>query len=93
MSRDLILSDDGGGRYSFENLRTQGWLDGHAPGLEAGAVWLNDQATELFKKGDHEAAIKMQKLSREMVAAVKPVLEASAKRHEKEHPYQLEEGE
>jgi hypothetical protein len=37
MSRDTILTDETGVRHAYDNLRTQGWLDGHASGLDDAA--------------------------------------------------------
>lgn len=61
MSRDTILKAasrerDDGTRWSLDNLATQKWLDGHAPGAERAVGWLVDEATRLFKDGDDQAA-------------------------------------
>jgi len=86
MSRDTILKDEDDVKYSYDNMRTQGWLDGHVSGLEAAVAWLRERAIELFRKGSDEEATRLRKLSEEMLKELGPRMEASAKRHEKDHP-------
>lgn len=86
MSRDTILTDEEDVKYSYDNLRTQGWLDGHASGLDEAAKWLRERAVTLFGAGRDEEATRMRKLSEDMVKELQPRMEARAKRHEKEFP-------
>ncbi len=91
MSRDLILhSDESEERYSYDNICTQHWLEGHAPGLEAGAAWLREKAVELFREGKDSEATAMRRLAEQMLKALKPEMEARAERHGKEHPEVVE---
>lgn len=80
------MKGDDGKVYSYENIKTQGYLNGHAPGVDAAAEYLTGLAVELFKKGQDSAATAMRKLAEDVKKNVKPELEARAKRHEKEFP-------
>ena len=90
MSRDLILKDDDGVRWSYDNIHTQGWLEGHAPGLDAAVGYLKKRAVALFESGKDEEATTMRKLAEEMHKALRPTMEAAALRHSKEHPTVVE---
>lgn len=94
MSRDYYLVEldengatvRGGDVYSYDNIRTQGYLEGHAPGVRAAANYLRGKAIELFSARKHEEAIEMQKLADALEKDLCPVYEARASEHEKEHP-------
>lgn len=45
---DITLTDDADVRYSFENIRTQGWLNGHASGLSVAVEWIKERAVVLL---------------------------------------------
>lgn len=83
---DDILKDENGTRYSLENARTQGWLDGHEAGLDAAVGWLKERAVLLFRQGKDAQAIELRKLSEDMERALRPGMVAHARRHEIEHP-------
>ena len=86
MSRETVLMDAEGIKYSYENLKTQGWLEGHYSGLDHAIIWLKDHAVKLFQAGQHDQAIKMQKLADEMQKALEPGMRKRAKDHEKDFP-------
>lgn len=83
MSRDTILKDDEGTQYSYDNLKTQGWLEGHVPGIELASNFLMEKAQTLFagSDADVEKAKLLRALSREVKALTKDA-EERAKRHE-----------
>lgn len=87
---DIILTDDADVRYSFNNIRTQGWLNGHASGLKACVEWLKERSVVLFRTGKDDAAINLRKLADDMDRALRPVMEENAKRHEHEFPAVIE---
>lgn len=87
---DTILTDESDVRYSFDNIRTQGWLNGHASGLSAAVEWLKERAVVLFREGKDESATNLRKLADDMDRALRPVIEQRAKRHEREFPAVIE---
>lgn len=87
---DVILTDDADVRYSYENIRTQGWLDGHPSGLDDAVAWLKERAVRLFREGKDEAATGLRRLADEMRDALYPVMAERAHRHEQEHPAVIE---
>ena len=87
---DTILTDEADVRYSFENIKTQGWLEGHASGLDAAVAWLKDRAVELFRDGEDKAARDLRGLADDMDRALRPVMEQQAKQHEQEFPAVIE---
>jgi len=90
MSRDTILKDKDGNRYSYDNLSTQKWLDGHRPGALAVVAWLREKAVDLFRQGKDDAAVQLRKLAEDATKEVIPKLEAQASEHLVEFPIQLE---
>jgi hypothetical protein len=90
MSQDTILTDEADVRYSFNNIRTQGWLNGHTSGLDAAVAWLKEHAVMLFREGKDEAASNLRKLADNMDRALRPEMEERAKRHKKEFPAVIE---
>lgn len=90
MSRDTILTDDADVRYSYDNLRTQGWLTGHVSGLDAAAEFLREKAVALFRAGRDDEATRLRRLADEMVKELRPQMEQRAKQHAKEHPIIIE---
>ncbi|HSX22848.1 MAG TPA: hypothetical protein VLE97_08765 [Gaiellaceae bacterium] len=90
MSRDVILTDESDVRYSFSNIKTQGWLNGHTSGLDAAVGWLKERAVKLFRDGKDDAATNLRKLADQMDRELRPDMEARAKRHEKEFPAVIE---
>jgi hypothetical protein len=91
MSRDVILTDEAGVRYSYENLRTQGWLDGHASGLESAADFLLDRAVKLFRDGKDDEAVRLRRLAEEMVKDLRPQMERNSEAHVQNHPIVIED--
>ena len=91
MSRDTILTDEAGVRYSYDNLRTQGWLDGHASGLVAAVEFLRERAVKLFRDGKDDEATRLRRLSEEMVKNLRPQMEERSKEHAKNHPIVIED--
>jgi hypothetical protein len=83
---DLIMTDDEGRKYSYENLKTQGWLEGHSSGLDAAANYLKDLAVELFKSGKDTEAMAMRKLAEKMVQDLEPDMRKRAIAHEHNFP-------
>ncbi len=86
MSHDFEFSDEDGQLWSFDNLSTQRYLEGHAPGVEAAAVYLQKKAVDLFMKGKDEEARMLRELAKEIVKEVVPELRRHAEQHEKEFP-------
>ncbi len=83
---DTILTDECGVRHSFDNIRTQGWLDGHASGLDAAVEWLKERAVLLFRDGKDDPARDLRRLADDMDRALRPVMEQRAERHQTEFP-------
>jgi hypothetical protein len=90
MSRDFVLTDEAGVRYSIDNIRTAGWLSGHLSGLNAAADFLREEAVTLFRRGEDERATKLRKLADEMVNKLRPDMEKRCVLHAKEHPAVIE---
>lgn len=89
MSRDRILTGDDGARYSLDNIRTQGWLNGHYGGLDDAVNWLREQAVALFRDGKDEQAVALRKLAERMGAALQPKMRLRAEEHERDFPMRL----
>lgn len=81
-----ILTDENGVKYSYNNLTTQSWLDGHTGGTTESAGFLHQKALDLFKSGKHQEATAMQKLGDELLATVRPKQETRAEEHKKNYP-------
>jgi DNA-binding GntR family transcriptional regulator len=92
MSRDTILKASDGTRYSLDNLATQKWLDGHAPGAERVAGWLTGQAIEAFRAGRDDEASLLRRLAARIQEELIPQLRQKAKDHEIAHPFDLSKG-
>ena len=85
MSSDTILKDKNGVLYSYDNIRTQSWLDGHEPGIEQAAGFLLERSKELFALGQDSDAIFLRKLSKELKEMAKAA-RAHAKKHQEAYP-------
>ena len=83
---DTLMTDESDVRYSFDNIRTQGWLSGHASGLTAAVEWLKERAVVLFREGKDEPARDLRRLADDMDRALRPAMEQRAKRHATEFP-------
>jgi len=88
---DTIMRDESGVRYSYDNIKTQGWLNGHTSGLDAAVSWLKERAIVLFRDGKYDAAISMRKLADDMHAALYEDMEERASRHQDEFPAVVED--
>ena len=86
MSNDTILKDYLGARYSYDNIKNQGWLDGHMGGTDQVIAFINAKAVSLFSQRKHEAAREMQNLGDEILRDVRSAQETRAKEHRKEYP-------
>ena len=89
MSRETILTDDEGNKYSLDNLATQKWLDGHYSGLDDCCAWLDQKATALFSQRKRQQATEMQELADEMKKELRPKMVKRATEHEAEYPWRL----
>ena len=87
---DTILVDESDVRYSFDNIRTQGWLRGHSSGLDAAVEWLKERAVVLFREGKDEPARDLRRLADDMARALRPAMEQRAERHAREFPAVVE---
>lgn len=90
MSRETIVTDEEGNTYSFDNLSTQKWLDGHWSGLDQCVQWLDQQAMVLFGERKRERAVYLQTLADEMEEDLRPRMIQRAKEHAEEFPYQID---
>lgn len=91
MSRDTIVTDDEGTKYSLDNARTQGWLDGHAIGLDVAADYLRERSVKLFREGKDDEAVRLRRLADEMVKELRPKMEERSSGHFKEFPVVIEQ--
>lgn len=89
MSKDTILKDADGNVYSFDNLATQKWLEGHYSGLDECCGWLEEKAATLFRSRKREQATEMQNLADELRRELRPQMIKAAEAHETEFPYEL----
>lgn len=91
MSKELHMRGNDGNLYSFENIKTQGWLDGHIPGVEAAQAWLMGKAIEAFRLGNDEEATALRDAARQMPFDLLPPLKAKAQKHKEEYPEEVPE--
>ena len=90
MSKDLRLTGPDGEAYSYENIRTQSWLDGHRPGIEMAVGWLKNQAISLFIFGNDERANEMRELAEKMEAELVKVADDRANEHRAAYPEEIQ---
>jgi hypothetical protein len=86
MSKENILKDAEGVRYSYENIMTQGWLEGHAPGAEFIAGIINVRAQKCFSEGNDKDAFLLRSLAREILDLHVPTMKLKAEQNAKQHP-------
>lgn len=86
MSRDITMKGDDGNTYSYGTIKSQGWLDGHAPGIEMAVGFLRTLAIEAFNADRDKEADDLKALAKRMMNELVPVAEARAKEYEKTHP-------
>lgn len=89
MGRDLRLVTSDGVPYSYENIRTQGWLDGHRPGIEMAAGWFRERAVELFRCGLDERARELRQLAETMEKELYTKVDLRSAEHRTDHPEML----
>jgi len=89
MSQDTLLKDNEGNCYSFDNLATQKWLEGHKAGAQTVAGFLLEKATKAFSEKRDSEAMLLRKLSDEILATIVPKMEERAKEHSVNHPYEI----
>lgn len=89
MSSDTELRDPEGNIWSFENIKTQGYLDGHLGGLERCIQFLEQKSVELFKRRKHQAAISLQEIAVEMSGALNAEMRDACAKHMRQHPEKL----
>lgn len=90
MSSDTILTDEDGKRYSYDNLRTQGWLEGHESGLDHVVTYLNELAVDEFRRRNLDKATQLQNLADKLLKELRPAMRQRASEHAKEFPIVLE---
>jgi len=86
MSKDAILRDHDGTLYSYDNLTTLSWLNGHLSGLKEVAVYLGDLACEMFRNGQDKDAVVLRNLAKNVIDVLGPRMQGRAAKHEAEHP-------
>jgi hypothetical protein len=86
MCEDVVLTDENGRRYSYENIRTQSWLDGHLHGMEAAAGWLRRKASRLFEAGRNKEAVVLRNMANDMAKELGVSLKAQSSTHREAHP-------
>lgn len=89
MSRDTVLVADTGAKYSYDNLCTQKWLEGHAPGAERAVEWLSDLARERFDQGKDDEARLLRDTAIRMQRVLVPKLDREAREHEDKYPSEI----
>ena len=90
MSKDIVLTDEDGRRYSYENLQTLSWLDGHLRGIEAAAGWLKRRASGLFEAGRDEEAVALRNMVDEMLGELGLSMKARSSVHSEMHPVEVD---
>ena len=86
MGRDLKLYDEDRVVYSYGNIKTQGWLDGQAGGVEKAAVVIEGMAEAAFRAERDDEAVKLRALAKQLRKDLVPQLQREAKEHAKNHP-------
>jgi hypothetical protein len=90
VSSDTILKAPDGTRYSFDNLASQKWLEGHIPGAEQVEGWLRTEAADRFTAGRDEEAILLRRLADRIRDKIVPEMRRRAEAHTIDHPFELE---
>jgi hypothetical protein len=91
MSRDAILKDAKGVRHSYDNIKTQGFLEGHAPGARAVISFIKEKATKAFVEDNDKEAMLLRSLAKEIEnRLVQPMLNRATV-NKVDHPETLED--
>ena len=90
MGKDIVLTDEDGRRYSYENLQTLSWLDGHLRGIEAAAGWLKRRASGLFEVGRDEEAVALRNIVDEMLGELGVSMKARSSAYREIHPAEID---
>lgn len=86
MSRDVILKDDGGTRFSYDNIRGGGYKWGEVSGVDSASGWLNEKAVELFRIGKDSEAVALRELAKELRATLGKESRRMATVHDEQYP-------
>ena len=86
MSGDTFMKDDEGTVYSYDNLTTSNWLQGHLGGLDACVAYLKKKAVDLFTTGKDSEAVAIRKLAELMDTDLRPGMFKSISDFKAEHP-------
>lgn len=86
MSCDLEMRDESGNIWSYDNIRTQSWLEGQRVGAEAFAGALTERAVELFRVGKDDEARKLRTMAAELLVTLKANMNKAADEHKKAFP-------
>lgn len=89
MSRDTILTDGDGKKYSFDNLGTQHWLEGHVPGMDRAVAYLKAKAVDLFREGKDAEAVELRQLADQLKAEIGPELHRAIAEHRRDYPIEI----
>lgn len=89
MSRDTILRDDDGNRWSMDNISNHSYMLGHVAGAERVAVWLEAIAVEMFRDRDDKGAVAMREIADQVRAKIVPELREAAAKHKADYPAKL----
>jgi len=90
---ELVALAANAGRLAaeYDNLRTQGWLDGHMSGLDAAAAFLIERAVQWFREGKDHDASRLRYLALEMLEKLRPEMEERSKQHAQDHPILIQD--
>jgi hypothetical protein len=91
MSQDTLLKDAEGNTYSFDNLATQKWLEGHAAGAEIVAGYILERASKSFSEGRDTEAITLRKLSETIRTTHVKKMTERAREHAEKYPYEIKD--
>jgi hypothetical protein len=81
-----LLDESSGIRYSYDNIKTQGYLEGHEAGLDQVVSWLQDRAVALFRDEKDDQAVALRRLAKDLDRELRPVMREHATRHERDFP-------
>jgi hypothetical protein len=90
MSRDTVLKDANGVKYSYDNIGTQGFLEGHAPGAQAVIIFIKEKATKAFSEDNDKEAMLLRSLAKEIEKNIVPPMLRRASTHKIDYPEKVE---